>query len=127
MLATVQGDIHDIGKNIVRTLLNNYGFDVVDLGRDVPPARIAETVEKLRAPLVGLSALMTTTLPSMEETVRLLRARTPDCKIMVGGAVHTQDYANQIGADFYGKDGMSSVRYAETVFVSLCKNIKNMQ
>ncbi len=127
VLATVQGDIHDIGKNIVRTLLNNYGFDVVDLGRDVPPARIAETVEKLRAPLVGLSALMTTTLPSMEETVRLLRARTPDCKIMVGGAVLTQDYANQIGADFYGKDGMSSVRYAETVFASLCKNIKNMQ
>lgn len=121
VLATVQGDIHDIGKNIVRTLLENYGFDVIDLGRDVPPARIVETAKKYNAPLVGLSALMTTTLPSMEETVRLLRVQVPACKIMVGGAVLTEDYAKTIGADFYGKDGMSSVRYAEKLFAILCK------
>ncbi len=115
VLATVQGDIHDIGKNIVRLLLENYGFEVIDLGRDVPPERIVEAVEKHRAPLAGLSALMTTTVPAMEETVRLLRARTPWCRIVVGGAVLTHEYAEKMGADFYAKDAMATVRYAENV------------
>ncbi len=116
VLATVRGDIHDIGKNIVKTLLENYAFEVVDLGRDVPPERVVEEVEKHHAPLVGLSALMTTTLPSMQETVRLLKEKTPWCKIVVGGAVVTQDYAARIGADAYAKDGMETVRYAEKIY-----------
>ena len=116
VIATVRGDIHDIGKNIVKTLLENYGFDTLDLGRDVPPQKVVETVEKHRAPLVGLSALMTTTLPSMEETVKLLKERTPWCKIVVGGAVLNEEYAKSIGADFYAKDGMETVRYAEKIF-----------
>ena len=116
ILATVKGDVHDIGKNIVKTLLENYGFDVLDLGKDVAPEVILETAQQENISLVGLSALMTTTVPYMEETIRLLRANKPDCRVMVGGAVLTADYAHQIGADFYGKDAMSSVRYAEERF-----------
>ena len=115
VIATVYGDIHDIGKNIVKLLLENYGFDVVDLGKDVPPEIIAKTAIKLRAPLVGLSALMTTTVPAMEETIKLLREKAPWCKIMVGGAVLTKEYADKIGADKYAKDAMESVRYAEEI------------
>ena len=115
VIATVKGDIHDIGKNIVKLLLENYGFKVVDLGRDVPPEKIVETVIELHAPLAGLSALMTTTVPAMEETVKLLKARAPWCKTVVGGAVLTQEYADKIGADKYAKDAMESVRYAEEV------------
>ena len=115
IIATVKGDIHDIGKNIVKLLLENYGFDVVDLGKDVPPEAIVEKAGELGAPLVGLSALMTTTVPAMEETIRQLRAKVPACKVVVGGAVLTQDYADKIGADKYAKDAMETVRYAESV------------
>ena len=115
VIATVKGDIHDIGKNIVRTLLENYGFDVRDLGKDVPPDAVLEAASKEGVRLVGLSALMTTTVAAMEETIRLLRERLPDVKIMVGGAVLTEDYAKQIGADFYGRDAMASVRYAKEI------------
>ena len=96
-------------------MLENYGFDVVDLGKDVPPEIIAKTAIKLRAPLVGLSALMTTTVPAMEETIKLLREKAPWCKIVVGGAVLTKEYADKIGADKYAKDAMESVRYAEEI------------
>ena len=116
ILATVKGDVHDIGKNIVKTLLENYGFDVVDLGKDVAPEVIVEAAQREDISLVGLSALMTTTVPYMEDTIRLLRTEKPGCRVMVGGAVLTADYARQIGADFYGKDAMSTVRYAEEVF-----------
>ncbi len=115
VIATVKGDIHDIGKNIVRVLLENYGFDTVDLGKDVPPEEVVRAVEEHHAPLAGLSALMTTTVPAMAETVRLLRERTPWCKIVVGGAVMTAEYADRIGADKYAKDAMETVRYAEEV------------
>ena len=113
VIATVYGDIHDIGKNIVKLLLQNYGFDVVDLGKDVPPETVVQKVCELHAPLVGLSALMTTTVPAMEETIRLLRERAPWCKVIVGGAVMTREYADKIGADKYAKDAMECVRYAE--------------
>lgn len=119
ILATVKGDIHDIGKNIVKQLLENYGFAVTDLGKDVAPETVADAVVKTHAPLVGLSALMTTTVPAMEETVKLLREKAPWCKVMVGGAVLTAEYAAAIGADRYGKDAMESVRYAEEVNSSL--------
>ena len=115
VIATVKGDIHDIGKNIVKTLLENYGYDVVDLGRDVAPEKVVEAAVKEDINLVGLSALMTTTVVNMEETIRLLKAAKPDCKIMVGGAVLTKDYAESIGADFYGKDAMASVGYAKEI------------
>ena len=115
VLATVKGDIHDIGKNIVKMLLENYGFDVTDLGKDVSPEKIADAVVSLDAELLGLSALMTTTLPAMEETVKLVRKCAPKCKIMVGGAVLNEVYAKEIGADFYGKDAMEAVRFANTV------------
>lgn len=115
VLATVRGDIHDIGKNIVKLLLENYGFDVVDLGKDVLPEIIAEKVVELHAPFAGLSALMTTTVPAMEETIRLLKVRAPWCKTVVGGAVLTQEYADRIGADKYAKDAMETVRYAENI------------
>ena len=115
VLATVEGDVHDIGKNIVRLLLENYGFRVIDLGKDVPPERVAEAAKRAAAPLVGLSALMTTTLPAMEKTVALLRRECPGCRVMVGGAVVTQSYADSIGADAYGRDAMAAVRYAEEV------------
>ena len=116
ILATVKGDIHDIGKNIVKVLLENYSFDVIDLGKDVPPEVIVDTAVEQDIRLVGLSALMTTTVVSMEETIKLLRERKPECKVMVGGAVLNQDYADMIGADFYGKDAMQSVYYAQRVF-----------
>ncbi|MCI8513365.1 MAG: dihydropteroate synthase [Lachnospiraceae bacterium] len=115
LLATVKGDIHDIGKNIVKVLLENYGYDVIDLGKDVPPETIVETVREERIPLVGLSALMTTTVDNMEETIALLRKET-DCRVLVGGAVLTEGYAKKIGADYYAKDAMESVRYAERLF-----------
>ena len=115
VIATVKGDIHDIGKNIVKLLLENYGFNVVDLGKDVPPEKIVQRVIELHAPLVGLSALMTTTVPAMEETVKLLKDKAPWCKIIVGGAVLTQEYADKIGADKYAKDAMECVRYAENI------------
>ncbi len=114
VLATVKGDIHDIGKNIVKLLLENYGFAVSDLGRDVSPETIVKEVVRLHAPLVGLSALMTTTVPAMEETIRQLRKSAPWCRIVVGGAVLTSEYADTIGADKYAKDAMETVRYAET-------------
>lgn len=113
VLATVHGDIHDIGKNIVKLLLENYGFTVIDLGKDVPPQRIVEEVIARHAPLAGLSALMTTTVPAMEETIRQLKAAAPWCKVVVGGAVLTREYADRIGADRYAKDAMETVRYAE--------------
>lgn len=116
ILATVKGDIHDIGKNIVKVLLENYSFDIIDLGKDVPPEVVVETAIKEDVKLVGLSALMTTTVVSMEETIKQLREKKPDCKVMVGGAVLNQDYADMIGADFYGKDAMQSVYYAQELF-----------
>ena len=119
VIATVHGDIHDIGKNIVKLLLENYGFDVVDLGKDVPSETVAEAVVRLHAPLAGLSALMTTTVPAMEETIKLLREKAPWCRTVVGGAVLTQEYADKIGADKYAKDAMETVRYAESVISSL--------
>ncbi len=115
VLATVAGDIHDIGKNIVKAILENYNFSVIDLGKDVPPDVIVETAVKENAPLVGLSALMTTTLPAMAETVTKLKEKCPDCKIVVGGAVLTAEYAKQIGADKYAADAMETVRFAESV------------
>ena len=115
VLATVKGDIHDIGKNIVKVLLENYGYPVIDLGKDVEPAAVVEAAQKHAAPLVGLSALMTTTLGSMEETIRLLRAENVPCKVVVGGAVLTADYAKKIGADFYAKDAKESVDVARRV------------
>ena len=116
VLATVKGDIHDIGKNIVKVLLENYSFDVIDLGKDVPPETVVDMVVEKNIRLVGLSALMTTTVVSMEETIRLLREKAPWCKVMVGGAVLNQEYADMIGADFYGKDAMQSVHYAQEIF-----------
>jgi 5-methyltetrahydrofolate--homocysteine methyltransferase len=113
VLATVKGDIHDIGKNIVKTLLENYGFNVLDLGRDVPPERVVEEAKNIKAHLVGLSALMTTTVASMQETIKLLHSDYPDCKIAVGGAVLNKEYADAIGADKYCKDAMETVRYAQ--------------
>ena len=115
VIATVHGDIHDIGKNIVKLLLENYGFKVTDLGKDVPPEKIVEEVVRLNAPLVGLSALMTTTVPAMEETIKLIKKQAPWCKVVVGGAVLTQEYADSIGADKYAKDAMETVRYAEEI------------
>ncbi len=115
VIATVHGDIHDIGKNIVKMLLENYGFDVVDLGKDVPPETVVEKVVELHAPLAGLSALMTTTVPAMEETIKLLKKDAPWCKVVVGGAVLTQEYADKMGADKYAKDAMETVRYAEDI------------
>lgn len=116
IVATVKDDIHDIGKNIVKVLLENYRFDVLDLGRDVPPETILENVKKYNIKAVGLSALMTTTVVSMENTIKLLRRETPDVKIFVGGAVLTEDYAMQIGADAYCRDAMASVRYCQKIF-----------
>lgn len=115
ILATVKGDIHDIGKNIVKVLLENYSFDVIDLGRDVPPETVVEEAIREHVPVVGLSALMTTTVPSMEETIKALRKDAPWVKVMVGGAVLTQEYADAIGADAYCKDAMASVNFATSV------------
>ncbi len=116
ILATVKGDIHDIGKNIVKVLLENYSFDVIDLGKDVAPETVLEAAVREDVRLVGLSALMTTTVVSMEDTIKLLRKEKPDCRVMVGGAVLNQEYADMIGADFYGKDAMQSVYYAKELF-----------
>ncbi len=115
VLATVKGDIHDIGKNIVKVLLENYGYNVIDLGKDVAPEAVVDAVVKHNAPLVGLSALMTTTVVSMEETISLLRVQCPDVKVVVGGAVLTPEYASMIGADYYAKDAMETVRVAQRV------------
>ena len=116
ILATVKGDIHDIGKNIVKVLLENYGYDVLDLGKDVPAEVIVEAAVKEKISLVGLSALMTTTVAAMEETIALLRKVKPDTRVVVGGAVMTQAYADAIGADHYAKEAMDTVRYADEVF-----------
>lgn len=116
ILATVKGDIHDIGKNIVKVLLESYGFCVIDLGRDVPPETVLESAVKHNCSLIGLSALMTTTVPSMEATIALIRQKGFDAKIAVGGAVMTEEYAEMIGADFYGKDAMDTVRYAQKFY-----------
>ena len=116
VVATVKGDIHDIGKNIVKTVLENYGYEVIDLGRDVPPETVVETVVREKIRLVGLSALMTTTLPSMEETIRQLHQLDVPPVIMVGGAVVTEEYAAQMGADYYTKDARASVAVARKVF-----------
>ena len=113
VVATVKGDVHDIGKNIVKLLLENYGFEVTDLGKDVPPEDVLAAVERLHAPVCGLSALMTTTVPAMAETVELIHEKAPWCRVMVGGAVLTEDFAREINADGYGKDAMASVRLAE--------------
>ena len=116
VLATVKGDVHDIGKNIVRVILENYGFEVIDLGRDVPVETVVDTVREKDVHLVGLSALMTTTLKSMEETIAALHAAKLDCKVMVGGAVLTPEYAEKIGADWYAKDAKQSADIAKKFF-----------
>ena len=115
ILATVKGDIHDIGKNIVKVILENYSYDVIDLGKDADPLLVVETAKKENVKLVGLSALMTTTVPAMKETISLLKNEIPDCKTVVGGAVLTEEYAQMIGADKYAKDAMETVRFAETL------------
>ena len=111
----MHGDIHDIGKNIVKVLLANYGFDVIDLGKDVPEEDVVKAVVENNVKLVGLSALMTTTVPAMEKTIQLLHQQT-DAKIFVGGAVLTKSYAAMINADWYAKDAMESVRIAQSFF-----------
>ena len=116
IIATVKGDIHDIGKNIVKVMLENYGYDVIDLGKDVPPEQIVDTAIQEDVKLVGLSALMTTTVVSMEDTIKLLKEKKPDTLTVVGGAVMTQEYADRIGADCYAKDAMETVRFADKVF-----------
>jgi len=116
ILATVKGDIHDIGKNIVKVILENYGYRVYDLGKDVSPEAVLECAEKTGARLIGLSALMTTTVPAMEATIKLVKAKIPNAKFMVGGAVLTPEYAQMIGADNYSKDAMEAVRYAKQIF-----------
>ncbi len=113
VLATVKGDIHDIGKNIVKLLMENYGYKVIDLGKDVPPETIVSEAVKSNAAIVGLSALMTTTVPAMEETIKLMKEKKPDCPVVVGGAVLTEEYASAIGADKYAADAMEMVRFAE--------------
>ena len=116
LMATVQGDIHDIGKNIVKVVLENYGYEVIDLGRDVPVQTVVEAARETKAPLVGLSALMTTTVASMKETIEALKAAGLGCRTMVGGAVLTQEYADEMGADFYAADVQASVAIAREVF-----------
>jgi len=116
VVATVKGDIHDIGKNIVRTIMENYGYNIIDMGRDVDPSAIVEVVKEKNVKLVGLSALMTTTLGSMKETIEEVKATDPECRVMVGGAVLTEEYAHEIGADFYCADAMRSVAAANQVF-----------
>ena len=115
-IATVKGDIHDIGKNIVRTVMENYGYEAVDLGRDVPPEAVVDAVRGQNIKLVGLSALMTTTLPAMEETIRQLKALPEPPVVWVGGAVVTPEYAKEMGADYYAKDARQSVEIARKVF-----------
>jgi 5-methyltetrahydrofolate--homocysteine methyltransferase len=112
VLATVKGDIHDIGKNIVKVLLESYGFTVIDLGKDVPPETVVSAAIEHKVKLVGLSALMTTTLGAMAETIAILNEKCPDCKTVVGGAVLTESYAKKINADFYARDAKQSVDIA---------------
>ena len=116
LLATVQGDVHDIGKNIVKMLLENYGYRVLDLGRDVAPETVVAAALETRAPLVGLSSLMTTTAQNIAVTIRALREAGAPCKVMVGGAVVTQSFADRIGADYYTRDAAQSARVAAEVF-----------
>ena len=116
ILATVKGDIHDIGKNIVKVLLESHGFTVYDLGKDVPPEKVFEKVNETGCRLVGLSALMTTTVPAMEETIALLRERAEGVTVIAGGAVLTEDYAQNIGADAYCEDAMATVRFAQRYY-----------
>ena len=113
VIATVEGDIHDIGKNIVKLLLENYGFSVIDLGKDVKPEEILHCATKNNARFVALSALMTTTLGAMKDTVELVKKNLPNVKVIVGGAVLNEEYAGKIGADKYARDAMEAVRYAE--------------
>ncbi len=127
VIATVHGDIHDIGKNIVKLLLENYGFNVIDLGKDVPPEIIAEKVVEHHAHIAGLSALMTTTVPAMEETINILNKHAPWCKTIVGGAVLTQEYADKIGADKYAKDAMEAVRYAQMIIAENSNSYTNTE
>ena len=117
VLATVEGDIHDIGKNIVKLILENYGYDIIDLGKDVPRRKIIEIVKEEKAQLVGLSALMTTTVRNMKLTIEELKELNPDIKIMVGGAVMSPKYSRDIGADFYGRDARKAVDIAKKVFI----------
>jgi len=116
IIATVKGDIHDIGKNIVKVVLESYGYNVIDLGRDVAKEKVVSSARESGAGLVGLSALMTTTVSAMQETISLLKSELPCVKIMVGGAVLTEDYAKEIGADYYARDAMDGVRIAELVY-----------
>ena len=118
IIATVRGDIHDIGKNIVKVLLENYGYRVLDLGKDVPVETIVEAAKENEAKVVGLSALMTTTVGAMEETIKALQSdsKTSDCQIVVGGAVLTQEYSDQIGANHYAPNAVSAVNYVNSVF-----------
>ena len=113
ILATVEGDVHDIGKNIVRVMLESYGFEVLDLGKNVKAETVLDAVQREGIHLVGLSALMTTTVPAMERTIALLRREAPECLIAVGGAVLTAELARSIGADFYAHDAMDAVRFAQ--------------
>lgn len=122
VLATVQGDIHDIGKNIVKVLLENYSYEVIDLGKDVPIETVVQAVVENHVVLAGLSALMTTTVENMAKTIEALHREAPWCKVMVGGAVLTPEYAEMIHADYYSKDAMASVRYAEEIFASDSEN-----
>jgi len=115
VMATVYGDVHDIGKNLVKILLENYGYEIIDLGKDVPPETVVESVIKHDIKLVGLSALMTTTVESMEKTIKLIRAKCPDTKVFVGGAVLTEEYSKKIDADFYCKDAKASVEVAQKI------------
>ena len=116
IVATVQGDIHDIGKNIVKIMLENYGYDVMDLGKDVPIAEVVQKAKENDIKLVGLSALMTTTVKSMEDTIKALRENNIEAKVFVGGAVLTEEYAKNIGADYYSKDAKSAVEIAKLNF-----------
>ena len=116
VIATVEGDIHDIGKNIVRMLLENYGYDVIDLGKDVPIQKVVDTVVENDIKLVGLSALMTTTVKSMKDTIAALKAAGSDAKVIVGGAVLNEEYVDFVGADYYAKDARASVKIANEFF-----------
>ena len=115
IIATVHGDIHDIGKNIVKVLMENYGYKVIDLGKDVPVETVVEAAKENKAKVVGLSALMTTTVAAMEETIKALR-KEHDCKVVVGGAVLTEDYAKGIGADYYAPNAVSAVNQVNAIF-----------
>ena len=116
IVATVKGDIHDIGKNIVKIMLENYGYEVIDLGKDVPIETVVETAKKQNIKLIGLSALMTTTVQNMKDTIKAIRESRIDAKVIVGGAVLTEEYAKKIDADYYAKDAKSSVEIAKLTF-----------